>query len=92
MYLQGNLQAVFDALYEMGMIEPVLEMDWTEALDEMRTNPGILNEVVQVVNAHQQDPKALIQALNEFDDQTLSYLAMEVAREYADFHSRNEVH
>jgi hypothetical protein len=30
--------------------------------------------------------------LKKFDQTTLSYLAMEVAREYADFHSRDEVH
>lgn len=92
MYLQGNLQAVFDALYEMGMIEPVLEMDWTDALGEIKDNPEVLAEIMKVVNQHQTDTKALIKALNEFDDQILSYLAMEVAREYADFHSRNEIH
>jgi hypothetical protein len=92
MYLQGNLQTVFDALYEMGMIEPVLEMDWKDALGEIKDNPKVLAEIMTVVSRHQQDPKELIRALNEFDEQSLSYLAMEVAREYADFHSRNEVH
>lgn len=92
MYLQGNLQAVFDALYEMGMIEPVLEMDWTEALDEIKQNPAVLEKIMTAVEKNQGDQQALIQALNEFDEQSLSYLAMEVAREFADFHSRNEVH
>jgi hypothetical protein len=92
MYLQGNLQAVFDALYEMGMIEPVLEMDWKDALDDLKQNPAILEKIMVVVREYQGDPPALIQALNEFDEQSLSYLAMEVAREFADFHSRNEVH
>ncbi len=92
MYLQGNLQAVFDALYEMGMIEPVLEMDWKDALGEIKENPEVLAEIMTVVSRYQQDPKALIKALNEFDEQVLSYLAMEVAREFADFHSRNEIH
>lgn len=92
MYLQGNLQAVFDALYEMGMIEPVLEMDWKDALDEIKQNPAVLEKIMGVVRQYQGDPQALVQALNEFDEQSLSYLAMEVAREFADFHSRNEVH
>jgi hypothetical protein len=92
MYLQGNLQAVFDVLYEMGMIEPVLEMDWKDALTEIKESPEVLEEIMNVVSKHQKDPDALKEALNNFDNQTLSYLAMEVAREFADFHSRNEVH
>jgi hypothetical protein len=92
MYLQGNLQLVFDALYEMGMIEPVLEMDWKDSLSELKQNPQVLEEIMNVVSRHQHDPKTLAKALNEFDDQTLSYLAMEVAREFADFHSRDEIH
>ena len=29
MLLQGDLQKVFDALYHLGVIDPVLEMDWS---------------------------------------------------------------
>jgi GTP-binding protein len=65
MYLQGNLQAVFDALYEMGMIEPVLEMDWKDALGEIKENPEVLQEIMNVVSRHQQDPKELIKALKK---------------------------
>ena len=28
MFLQGNLQIVFDALYHLGVIDPVLKLDW----------------------------------------------------------------
>ena len=93
MYLQGNLQAVFDALYEMGMIEPVLEMDWSEAMNKMQSHPEVYQEVVQVVNSHSQfGTQYLVQELSRFSEATLSYLAMEVAREFADFHSRDQVH
>lgn len=103
MYLQGDLQIVFDALYEMGMIEPVLKMDWQSALSEISHDPSVLVQVIRVVNNHQvvgTHPKNdrqyssadLAEKLENFDEKTLSYLAMEVAREYADFHSRNEVH
>ncbi len=92
MYLQGNLQAVFDALYELGVIEPVLQMDWQNALKEVNQDPAPLFEVVKVANSFQHDAGVLMAKLEDFDERSLEYLAMEVAREYADFHARNEIH
>lgn len=92
MYLQGDLQAVFDALYDMGVIEPVLKMDWQEALKEIQHDPKALFDVVRVANNNQDDGLDLKEKLQKFDDRTLSFLAMEVAREFADFHSREEIH
>ena len=92
MYLQGNLQAIFDALYHMGIIDPVLEMDWNKALDEMSEYADEFFQILNVANSCQNDTDTLMQNLKKFDQQTLSYLAMEVAREYADYHSRQTLH
>ena len=92
MYLQGNLQCIFDALYHMGVIDPVLEMDWNKALDEMPSYADNFFEVLNIANTHQEDVEELMTNLKKFDQQTLSYLAMEVAREYADYHSREILH
>ena len=92
MYLQGNLQTVFDALYEMGVIEPVLQMDWQDALKAMDQNPTPLFEVVKVANDFQANVGALIAKLENFDERSLGYLAMEVAREFADYHARDQLH
>lgn len=92
MFLQGNLQRVFDALFEMGIIEPVLEMDWSDAMQDIHKNPDSLFNIVSTVNGHHGDQTDLITELSKFDEKDLSYLAMEVAREFADFHSRNQVH
>ena len=92
MYLQGDLQAVFDALYHMGVIDPVLEMDWAKALDEMHEHEDDFQRVLVVANSHQEDVGELMTRLRQFDEATLSYLAMEVAREYADYHSREALH
>jgi hypothetical protein len=92
MFIQGNLQVVFDALYQMGLIEPVLEMDWKVAMDDVRKDPRGLMAVVDVVNQHQGSVDDLASELSHFDEKDLSYLAIEVAREYADFHSREQVH
>lgn len=91
-YLQGNLQAVFDALYHMGVIDPVLEMDWNQALEKMDEHADEFLKIVSVANRYQDDMQTLMFNLKRFDQQTLSYLAMEVAREYADYHSREAVH
>ncbi len=92
MYLQGNLQQIFDALYHMGIIDPVLEMDWGNALDQMDDYADEFFQILDVVNASQDDMETLMTNLKKFDQQTLSYLAMEVAREYADYHSRETLH
>jgi len=92
MYLQGNLQAVFDALYHMGVIDPVLEMDWGKALDQIADYEDEFFQVLSIANSYQDDPQELMSSLKKFDKKTLSYLAMEVAREYADYHSRETLH
>jgi len=92
MYLQGNLQAVFDALYHMGVIDPVLEMDWNKALDEMSSFETEFFQMIDIANTCQDDVQELIGNLKKFDQQALSYLAIEVAREYADYHARETLH
>lgn len=92
MYLQGNLQAIFDALYYMGIIDPVLEMDWSQALERMADHADEFFQVLSVANAYQDDIELLVTQLRQFDQNVLSYLAMEVAREYADYHSREVLH
>jgi hypothetical protein len=92
MYLQGNLQAVFDALYHLGVIDPVLAMDWSKAMEKMHEHADQFSRIVAVANRHQDDVNELMDHLGQFDEDTLKYLAMEVAREYADYHSREALH
>jgi len=92
MYLQGDLQKVFDALYNLGVIDPVLEMDWSEAVREMPEHVRDIAEAVRIANDCQTDATLLMSELKKFDERTLGYLAMEVAREFADFHARENLH
>lgn len=92
MFIQGNLQIVFDALYDMGVIDPVLDLDWKSALDELPKHYDNFHSAIGIVNTHQGDLTDLITQLRSFDEKTLGYVAMEVAREFADFHSREELH
>lgn len=91
-FLQGNLQNVFDALYYLGIIDPVLEMDWDEALTLMPNYSDSVHEAIQVVNTFKGSGEELAETLKSFDEKTLGYLAMEVAREFADFHARESLH
>ena len=38
MFLQGNLQNVFDALYTLGAIDPVLKKDWKQMNSEFENH------------------------------------------------------
>ena len=55
LHLQGDLQAVFDTLYEMGVIEPVLKMDWRSGLEEMESGSPKLMRAIDIVNGCGQD-------------------------------------
>ncbi|MBC7466772.1 MAG: cytochrome [Bdellovibrio sp.] len=92
MFIQGNLQAVFDALYTIGAIDPVLHMDWEQLNSEMNENPQKVVHVCQSVNACRGDQALLIETLKTMDQKSLYYVALEVAREYSEFQDRKELH
>lgn len=92
MYLQGDLQKVFDLLYGLGVIDPVLEKDWGEALQELPAHAEGLDQVIHLINHNQHNEMELLKILEQCDRTTLEYLGMEVAREFADFHTRKSLH
>ena len=92
MLLQGDLQAVFDALFEMGVIDPVLSKDWADGLAEISRDPRRLERAIEAVNACEPQSAKIAGELKRFDGRTLEYLAMEVAREFADYQGRTGVH
>jgi len=92
LHLQGDLQFVFDALFEMGVIEPVLNMDWKQGLEEINVGSPKLVRAIRIVNSCGRDRGLLRNELEKLDKSSLEILAMEVAREYADFHLRQALH
>lgn len=91
-HIQGDLQIVFDALYELGVIDPVLKLDWSQHIEEIDANAFAIRRAVDIVNACGSDRGRLFMELQRLDAKTLELLAVEVAREYAGFHSRAVVH
>lgn len=90
-HLNGDLQAVFDALYDLGVIEPVLAMDWRSRLLEIEKGSPQLETAIDVANECGKDRVQLTKKLNTMDRNALEMLAMEVAREYADYHTRQDL-
>lgn len=91
-HLQGDLQSVFDTLYELGVIEPVLGKDWKSDLEEISGGSPHLRRAIRIVNSCGPDRGLLRVELAKLDRHTLEILAMEVAREYAGFHLRQSLH
>lgn len=91
-HLQGDLQAVFDTLYDLGVIEPILNMDWRPGLEELSQGSPRLVHAIRIVNSCRDDRALLRAELSKMDRKSLEILAMEVAREYADYHMRQTIH
>ena len=91
MFIQGDLQAVFDALYSIGAIDPVLGMDWEKINSEMSENPQLVYSACASINACRGDQNLLVQTLKKFEDKLLHFVALEVAREFSEFQDRKEL-
>ncbi len=92
MFLQGNLQAVFDALYSVGAIDPVLKLDWNEVTKDMMANPQILSDAFQAINSCAGNTDQLVRHFHMMDEKSVNFIAMEVAREFCEFQDRKELH
>ena len=92
MFIQGDLQAVFDALYSVGAIDPVLKMDWSSITNEAAKNQRQLQEAIRDINNCRGQRENLILKMNGLEPKILNFIAVEVAREFAEFTSRSELH
>ncbi len=92
MFLQGDLQAVFDALFTIGAIDPVLRADWRLIQEQMIQEPEKLSSVLASINSCEGDRELLMQKLHSLEPDTLSFVALEVARELAEYTERQALH
>lgn len=92
MFIQGDLQVVFDALYSVGAIDPVLGMDWEKINSEMRESPHVVNSVCDRINACHGDKDMLVETFKNLEPKLLNFVALEVAREFCEFQDRKELH
>lgn len=81
MYLQGNLDPLFNVLDSMNYIDDVLKLDWQSFLHKARPHRDECDQAVEVVNQCGSDLIKLEQALGKFSSLVLKYLAIEVGLE-----------
>ena len=92
MFLQGNLQTVFDALYTIGAIDPVLKLDWETVNRQMLADPQILHAACSEINACKGDQDLMVQKLHRMEQKSIQFVALEVAREFCEAQDRKELH
>lgn len=92
MYLQGNLQLVFDALFTIGAIDPVLKMDWQQVTEEIASEPQRLHSVCASINSCGGNFSRMVEILKTTDSKSINFLALEVAREFCEFQDRETLH
>ena len=88
MRLQGDLQVIFNALDELGVVRTMLVQDWQSFMDEM--NPLQMEDVITEVNACSSSPAHLVKCLKSFKGEYLCFLTIEVARELVLYYSQSE--
>ncbi len=92
MFIQGDLQAVFDALFHIGAIDPVLKMNWDTVTEDMDRHPHLVRKVVREINDCRGDRDQLVQKFHQMDQRQINFAALEVAREFCEFQERQTLH
>lgn len=92
MRIQGELQPLFDALFTIGAIDPVLKMDWSTLAEEMERSPEAFRQAVESLNSCHGQKDELVRTLEQLDQKIVQFVALEVARELAEFSDHRTLH
>ena len=92
MFLQGDLQAMFDALYTVGAIDPVLKMDWNQVTAQAQKYPLKIEKAFSDLNQCRGVRDELVLKLSRMEPQMVQYIAVEVAREFCEFQDKHAIH
>jgi len=89
-FLSGDLDRVFTVLFEMGRVQPLLERDWMELYRRSQARWPEVSTAIRKLNElnNLPDMKNFIKTL---PSEIVESLVIEVAREMAQFHQRDEV-
>jgi hypothetical protein len=67
-------------------------MDWSEVAAQMHKEASKLEKAVSFINDCKGSKEQMIEKLNQMDPQAVTFIALEVAREFAEFQDRKELH
>jgi hypothetical protein len=89
-YLSGDLDRVFTVLFEMGRVEPLLKKDWKVLYRETQELWPEVSNAIQFLNNLKNLPD-IRKFLKTLPNQIVDAIVIEVAREMAQYHGRDEL-
>ncbi len=92
MYIQGDLQKIFDVLHKLGLVEPTIKLDWNEYPETSEFYKYHLSKAVKVIQLCNDNTNIMANSLSELDHETLTVLTIEVAKEFSDYHCDRVIH
>ncbi|MCS6838967.1 MAG: hypothetical protein NZ480_08985 [Bdellovibrionaceae bacterium] len=90
MYLQGNLQEIFDALYAIGAIQRVIQKDWHQIVQFRQSHWQVHRSLVEQLN--ETKGSELFQFLQHLSEDFQNVIALEVANELVEYTQRTQIH
>ena len=88
MYLQGQLQHIFDALHQLGVVDSMLVRPWRGTL-QTPLSPAEQHELAQKIKVQPEQLKTSLQSLSPLQ---LQHLTLYVAQELAQLNRRRVLH
>ena len=89
-FLSGDLDRVFTVLFEMGRVQPLLEKDWLELYRRSQARWPEVSSAIRKLNELKNLPE-IKKFITTLPSEIVESLVIEVAREMAQFHQRDEV-
>lgn len=89
-FISGDLDRIFTVLYELGRVEPLLDKDWKTLYRDSQDRWPEVSKAIGRLNVlnNLRDIRDYITAL---PNEIIDALVIEVAREMAQFHERDEI-
>ena len=89
-FISGDLDRMFTVLYEMGRIEPLLKKDWQELLKKQEGRWTEISSAMKTLNTltNLRDMRQFFESL---PDPVIDAVAIEVAKELAEFQGRDSM-
>ncbi|MCC6276381.1 MAG: hypothetical protein IT289_00545 [Oligoflexia bacterium] len=82
-FLNGDLDRIFTALYELGHIDPMLIKDWKPVIQKSQNNWTEVRESIHVLNKLKSISE-IRDFLNDLPQDHIEAIVIEVARELVD--------
>lgn len=90
MYLQGHLQDWFEALYQVGVIQRMLDLDWQDLQSYREQHQDHYAALLLQLNTLPLGQK--LEVLSQMSSLEQNLIALEVAYEFVQYESKQQLH